>query len=72
MDWLLVKAGVNWKSLFGKGYGADVDRSKLKNAKLDKSEAIAIYSSIVIIIVGVVYWLIQIRGVLEMLEMAYG
>ncbi len=49
-----------------------MDQSKLRNAKLDKSEAIAIYSSIVIIIVGVVYWIIQIRGVLEMLEMAYG
>lgn len=67
-----MKVGVNWKSLFGKGYGVDVEKSKLKNAKLDKSEAIAIYSSIVIIIVGVVYWFIQIRGVLEMLEMAYG
>lgn len=45
---------------------------KFKKAKLGKLELIAFYSSIIIIAVGAAYWIIQINGVLEMLEMAYG
>lgn len=45
---------------------------KFKKVKLGKLELIAFYSSIIIIGVGVIYWVIQINGVLEMLEMAYG
>lgn len=48
------------------------DQSALKKTKLNKPEAIAIWSSIAIITAGVAYWIIQIRGVLEMLKMAYG
>lgn len=48
------------------------DQLELTGTKLHKSKVLAICSSIAIIAVGVVYWIIQIRGVLEMLEMAYG
>lgn len=39
---------------------------------LSKAELIAAGTSIGIITVGVIFWIIQIRGVMEMLEMAYG
>jgi hypothetical protein len=39
---------------------------------LSKPEMIAAGTSITIITVGVIFWIIQIRGVMEMLEMAYG
>jgi len=45
---------------------------KFRKAKLGKLEFTAFYSSIIIIVVGAIYWIIQINGVLEMLEMAYG
>ena len=48
------------------------DQSKLKKTKLNKLEVIAASTSILIITVGIGYWIFQIRGVLEMLEMAYG
>ncbi len=48
------------------------DKSKAKQKKLSKLEIMAVSTSIAIISVGVAYWIIQIRGVLEMLEMAYG
>jgi len=48
------------------------DKSKAKQEKLSRFEIIAVSSSMGIISVGVAYWIIQIRGVLEMLEMAYG
>ncbi|MEX1033387.1 MAG: hypothetical protein WDZ30_08500 [Cellvibrionaceae bacterium] len=35
-------------------------------------EKVAAASSTAIIIAGLVFWIIQIRGVMEMLEMAYG
>lgn len=49
-----------------------MDKSKLKKSKLSKLEVVAISTSTVIITVGIGYWIVQIRGVLEMLEMAYG
>ena len=48
------------------------DKSKAKQENLSRLEIIAVSSSIGIISVGVAYWIMQIRGVLEMLEMAYG
>ncbi len=48
------------------------DQSKLNKAKLDTPELVAFFSSVIIIAVGIAYWIIQIEGVLEMLEMAYG
>ncbi len=48
------------------------DQLTLKKKKFTNLEIIALSASIFIITVGVVYWVLQIRGVLEMLEMAYG
>ncbi len=59
-------------STFYKGRVAVEDQSKLKKTKLNKLEVIAASTSILIITVGIGYWIFQIRGVLEMLEMAYG
>lgn len=39
---------------------------------LSTIEKIAAGTSAVIILTGLVYWIVQIRGVMEMLEMAYG
>ena len=57
---------------FDKLGGSVEDKSKAKQEKLSRLEIIAVSSSIGIISVGVAYWIMQIRGVLEMLEMAYG
>jgi len=35
-------------------------------------ERVAVFSSGAIIVAAAVYWVIQVRGVLEMLELAYG
>ncbi len=44
-----------------------------KNEKTrDIRERVALAFSTVVIGVAIVYWIIQIRGVMEMLEMAYG
>jgi hypothetical protein len=39
---------------------------------MSKAEIIAASTSAAIIVVGVIFWIIQIKGVMEMLEMAYG
>lgn len=39
---------------------------------MDRQEIIALSASSVVLVVALVYWVIQIRGVLEMLELAYG
>lgn len=39
---------------------------------LSTIEKVAAGTSAVIILTGLVYWVIQIQGVMEMLEMAYG
>ncbi len=48
------------------------NQSKSSKTKLDSLELIAFYSSMVIITAGIIYWIMQINGVMEMLEMAYG
>ncbi len=40
--------------------------------KLDRTEIIAGASSLVILAILAGYWIFQINGVLEMLELAYG
>jgi hypothetical protein len=40
--------------------------------KLDRTEIVAGTSSLVIIALLLGYWIFQINGVLEMLELAYG
>ncbi len=45
---------------------------KKEARKLDTREKVAAISSLVIIAVVVVYWGVQISGVMEMLELAYG
>jgi hypothetical protein len=40
--------------------------------KLDRTEIIAGSSSLLIIAILLGYWIFQINGVLEMLELAYG
>lgn len=40
--------------------------------KLGTLEKIAAIVSAAIIITGAVYWIVQIRGVMDVLEMAYG
>lgn len=40
--------------------------------KISVQEVVAIASSSVVIVVALVYWSIQIDGVMEMLELAYG
>lgn len=44
----------------------------MNSHKMSKEEKIAAGASLTIIAVGFVFWIIQIRGVMEMLEMAYG
>ena len=48
------------------------DDSNLNKKEMSRRERVALGSSLLIIIVAVVYWGIQIGGVMEMLEMAYG
>lgn len=45
---------------------------KAENSGLSTIEKVAAGSSAVIITAGVIFWVIQIRGVMEMLELAYG
>jgi len=47
-------------------------RAKTERSKLGVSEKVALYTSTLIIAAGVIYWSVQIRGVMVMLEMAYG
>ena len=47
-------------------------RAKTERSKLGGPEKVALYTSILIIVAGVIYWSVQIRGVMVMLEMAYG
>jgi hypothetical protein len=47
-------------------------REKTERSKLGGPEKVALYTSILIIVAGVIYWSVQIRGVMVMLEMAYG
>ncbi len=44
----------------------------MKRTGMDKREIVSLGISSVIIVVALVYWAIQIGGVMEMLEMAYG
>ncbi|MDP1932719.1 MAG: hypothetical protein Q8L60_14805 [Gammaproteobacteria bacterium] len=39
---------------------------------MSRREIVALVSSVLIVVVAVVYWGVQIDGVMEMLEMAYG
>lgn len=48
------------------------EESNLNKKRMTTREIVALGSSLLIIIVAVVYWGIQIDGVMEMLEMAYG
>ena len=48
------------------------DSSENKKVGMDRLEVIALSVSSAVIVVAIVYWTIQISGVLEMLEMAYG
>lgn len=48
------------------------DSPKNKKSGLDRLEIIALSASSAVIVIAIVYWTIQISGVLEMLEMAYG
>lgn len=43
-----------------------------KKAGMDRLELIALSASSAVIVVAIVYWTMQISGVLEMLELAYG
>lgn len=44
----------------------------IRNIKMGTLEKIAAAASAAIILTAAVYWIIQIRGVMEMLELAYG
>lgn len=44
----------------------------MKKIEMDKRQVVSLGISSVIIIIALVYWAIQIDGVMEMLEMAYG
>lgn len=44
----------------------------MKKDRLDKRELVTLGISSIIIIVALGYWAVQIDGVMEMLEMAYG
>ncbi|MDX1490097.1 MAG: hypothetical protein R3332_02350 [Pseudohongiellaceae bacterium] len=44
----------------------------MENKKLSTREIVALASSVAIIITAAIYWSIQIDGVMEMLELAYG
>ncbi len=48
------------------------DPKEVKNVKMDRLEMLALTASSVVIVVALVYWGIQIQGVRELLEMAYG
>lgn len=48
------------------------ESSEEKQTGLDRLELVALVTSSAVIVIALVYWAIQISGVLEMLEMAYG
>jgi hypothetical protein len=48
------------------------DSSGTKKKGLDRLETVAIAVSSAVIGAALIYWTIQISGVMEMLEMAYG
>lgn len=48
------------------------DESNRNSKRMTRQELIALSSSAIIIVAAVVYWGIQIDGVMEMLELAYG
>lgn len=48
------------------------ETSGSKKAGMDRLELVALSASSTVIVVALVYWTIQISGVLEMLELAYG
>lgn len=48
------------------------NENNVSASRLSAVEMIAAGTAAVIMIIGLVYWVIQIRGVMEMLEMAYG
>lgn len=39
---------------------------------LGRQEKVAVFSSATVLTVGVVYWLFQVKGVIELLQLAYG
>jgi hypothetical protein len=43
-----------------------------KKTGMDRLELIALGASSAVIVVAIVYWTMQISGVLDMLELAYG
>ncbi len=43
-----------------------------KHMKMDRLEMLALATSSAVFVVALVYWGIQIQGVRELLEMAYG
>lgn len=48
------------------------DSSESKKEGMDRLELVALGTSSAVIVVALIYWAIQVSGVLEMLEMAYG
>ena len=48
------------------------DSSGNKKEGMDRLEFVALGASSAVIVVALIYWAIQVSGVLEMLEMAYG
>lgn len=48
------------------------NESTVSTSGLSTIEKIAAGTSAVIILTGLIYWIIQIRGAMAMLEMAYG
>lgn len=48
------------------------ESSDENKAGMDRLELVALSVSSIVIVVAIVYWTMQISGVLEMLEMAYG
>lgn len=48
------------------------DENNSEKSRLSRQEIVALSGSLLIIGIAVVYWGIQIEGVMELLEMAYG
>ncbi len=48
------------------------ESSESKKEGMDRLELVALGTSSTVIVVALIYWAIQVSGVLEMLEMAYG
>lgn len=43
-----------------------------KKKKMDVREKVTLTVSLVVVLTAIIYWSIQVGGVMEMLEMAYG